>query len=407
MPASSENDAQPSDRAATSASSSAEPQLDAYGFRLPSENLDQAGREASDKEQEEMTEKWSKYAKQRSLPSAAKLKRYCRRGIPPSIRPWAWPEISGANQRKHEHQAGYYALMVRQGEAGSECAHQIDLDLPRTFPLNAWVAGSAGQTALRRVLLAFSMHKPTVGYCQSMNYIAAMLLLVLNKCEEDAFWVLVALIDDGILYRDMYANNLLGTHVEMRSLEELLGMKLPRLRQHLVKLQCDITIIATDWFLCLFATVLPSESAMRVWDALLHEGPKVLYRMALALLKMQEEVLLQQDNPGFVLHKLKRAAHATHDRAALMKVAFEGVGSMPMARIEGFREQKQEVVQVELRRRETRQQLQKAISDNDTSDHDVLSSRGISAFADKIKLTYTSRRRDISSIRRGSPSSSH
>ena len=42
-------------------------------------------------------------------------------------------------------------------------------------------------------------------------------------------------------------------------LQELLGMKLPRLRQHLVKLQCDITIIATDWFLCLFATVLPSE----------------------------------------------------------------------------------------------------------------------------------------------------
>ena len=60
---------------------------------------------------------------------------------------------------------------------------------------------------------------------------------------------------------------------------------------------------------------------MRVWDALLHEGPKVLYRMALALLKMNEEVLLQQDNPGFVLHELKRAAHATHNRAALMKVS--------------------------------------------------------------------------------------
>lgn len=51
---------------------------------------------------------------------------------------------------------------------------------------------------------------------------------------------------------------------------------------------------------------------------------------------------------------------------------------MPMARIEGFREQKQEVVQVELRRRETRQQLQKAIAENDHSDHDVLSSRGSS-----------------------------
>ncbi len=59
-----------------------------------------------------------------------------------------------------------------------------------------------------------------------------------------------------------------------------------------------------------------------------------------------------------------------------LQVAFEGVGSMPMARIEGFREQKQEVVQIELRRRETRQQLQKAISGSDNSDHDVLSSRG-------------------------------
>ena len=65
-------------------SNTAEPQLDVYGFRLPAEGLDQAGREASDKEQEEMTEKWSKYAKQRLLPSASKLKRYCRRVCKPT-----------------------------------------------------------------------------------------------------------------------------------------------------------------------------------------------------------------------------------------------------------------------------------------------------------------------------------
>ena len=42
---------------------------------------------------------------------------------------------------------------------------------------------------------------------------------------------------------------------------------------------------------------------------------------------------------------------------------------------------------------------------HDPSHAVLFSSAGISAFADKIKLTYTSRRRDISSIRRGSPSS--
>lgn len=35
--------------------------------------------------------------------------------------------------------------------------------------------------------------------------------------------------------------------------------KMPKLAQHLSAMQCDITIVATDWFLCLFCTSLPSE----------------------------------------------------------------------------------------------------------------------------------------------------
>lgn len=77
-------------------------------------------------------------------------------------------------------------------------------DLPRTFPLNAWVASAEGQAALRRVLLAFSVHKPDVGYCQSMNYVAAMLLLCLDLSEERAFWLMVALIDDNGQYSALH-----------------------------------------------------------------------------------------------------------------------------------------------------------------------------------------------------------
>lgn len=73
----------------------------------------------------------------------------------------------------------------------------IAQDLPRTFPSNAWVASAEGQSALRNILLAFSVHKPDVGYCQSMNFVAAMLLLCLDLSEERAFWVMVALIDDN------------------------------------------------------------------------------------------------------------------------------------------------------------------------------------------------------------------
>ncbi len=38
---------------------------------------------------------------------------------------------------------------------------------------------------------------------------------------------------------------------------------------------CDISLLATDWFLCLFCTSLPAETVLRVWDALMHEGAKV------------------------------------------------------------------------------------------------------------------------------------
>lgn len=70
-------------------------------------------------------------------------------------------------------------------------------DLPRTFPSNDWVATEEGQAALGRVLLAFSVHKPQIGYCQGMNYITATLLLALERNEENTFWLLVSLIDDG------------------------------------------------------------------------------------------------------------------------------------------------------------------------------------------------------------------
>jgi Rab-GTPase-TBC domain len=46
-----------------------------------------------------------------------------------------------------------------------------------------------GQSALRRVLRAYSYYDPEVGYCQGMNFIAGMFLTVMS--EEEAFWMLV------------------------------------------------------------------------------------------------------------------------------------------------------------------------------------------------------------------------
>lgn len=158
----------------------------------------------------------------------------------------------------------------------------------------------------------------------------------------------------------MYARDLTGTHVEMRSLRELVGAKLPRLAAHLDALACDMSILATDWFLCLFCTSLPPETAVRAWDSLFLEGPKVLFRLALALLRLHEGALLAQDNPGELLRAARRRAAAQHDRDALMREAFDRVGSMPMGTIRRHRAHKQVEVDHELAARETRAALRRA-----------------------------------------------
>ena len=69
-------------------------------------------------------------------------------------------------------------------------------DLPRTFPNNIWAPTAEAEAKLRRILAAFSVHAPSIGYCQGMNYLTAMLLMVLAKDESKAFWVLVALLGE-------------------------------------------------------------------------------------------------------------------------------------------------------------------------------------------------------------------
>mmetsp|Transcript_46329 Transcript_46329/g.117311 ORF Transcript_46329/g.117311 Transcript_46329/m.117311 type:complete len:370 (-) Transcript_46329:421-1530(-) len=327
--------------------------LDGYGFAWAVTQEQQAERVRCDEAVARREAKWDKYAKRRRFPELQKLKRYLRKGVPPRLRKWVWFEISGAARLRDISSSNYYQVLLRTAtERPSDFKAQIELDLPRTFPgVQTWLASAEGQAKLGNVLLAYSMHNPQVGYCQSMNYVAALLLLSTGKDEEDTFWLLMAILE-GLLYPGTYSNNLEGCHVEMKSLAELLAKKEPALAAHMDKLGCDVNLVATDWFLCLFCTTLPIETAARVWDTLLFEGPKVLYRVALALFKMAAPELLKTDNPGDFLVTMRGIVQTCFDRDTLMTTAFEKVGSMPMDRISKYRREKQLIVDQEMARRE-------------------------------------------------------
>jgi cytochrome c553 len=91
------------------------------------------------------------------------------------------------------------------------------------------------------------------------------------------------------------------------------------------------------WLLSLFVRSLPSETAARVWDALLCEGPKVLVRVAVALLKMAEVALLAAPDASAFATALRLACGRCHDRDALQAAAFDSLGSLPRARLDALR----------------------------------------------------------------------
>ncbi|KAI3928487.1 hypothetical protein MKW98_024088 [Papaver atlanticum] len=278
------------------------------------------------------------------------LKKLIRNGIPPLLRPKVWLSISGAAKKKSTVPESYYVDLLKAVEGKvTPATKQIDQDLPRTFPGHPWLDTLEGHASLRRVLVAYSFRDCHVGYCQGLNYVAALLLLVM-KTEEDAFWMLAVLLEN-VLVNDCYTDNLSGCHVEQRVFKDLLAKKCPMLYNHLESIGFDVSLVATEWFLCLFSKSLPSETTLRVWDVLFNEGAKVLFHVALAIFRMKEMELLMTQHVGDVISIIQRTTHHLYEPEDLLTVAFDKVSSMTENTITKQRKKQEPAVMAELDQR--------------------------------------------------------
>ena len=80
--------------------------------------------------------------------------------------------------------------------------------------------------------------------------------------------------------------------LEQQVLEALLAKRAPGLARSCTQLGLSCRELTESWFPCLFAATLPAEATARVWDAVLVEGPKVLFRVGLALFKVCSSPLM-------------------------------------------------------------------------------------------------------------------
>ncbi|XP_028970776.2 TBC1 domain family member 2B [Esox lucius] len=323
--------------------------------------------------------KWENYlasTMNRDMVRCPELKALMRSGVPHAHRSkvWRWCVAFHTKKFRDILAPDYYETLLGVArDKPNPASKQIELDLLRTLPNNKHYSSPSadGIQKLRNVLLAFSWRNPDIGYCQGLNRLAAIALLYLD--QEDAFWCLITIVE-VFMPRDYYTKTLLGSQVDQRVFKDLLSEKLPRLHAHFDLYKVDSSLITFNWFLVLFVDSVNSDLLFKIWDSFLYEGPKIIFRFALALFKYKEEEFLKLQDSMAIFKYLRHFTRTILDWRKLMSMAFVDMNPFPLRQIQNRRTFHLEKVRLELTELDTIRQTFLRQRDTTPSDARTLGS---------------------------------
>ncbi|SCU84522.1 LAMI_0C07800g1_1 [Lachancea mirantina] len=257
-------------------------------------------------------------APDRFPPKSEKLKRYVRKGIPAEWRGNAWWHFARGQEKLNKNKGVYDKLLASletkeyERRENSRDSDIIERDLNRTFPDNIHFRRRPNESAeplmiqsLRRVLNTFSIYNPKIGYCQSLNFLAGLLLLFMD--EERAFWMLVIITSR---YLPGVHNVMLeGVNIDQGVLMLCIREYLPHFWHRIVNKQYShnnqflyklppLTLCTASWFMSCFVGIVPIETTLRIWDCLFYEESHVLFKISLSIMKLSEEELIHEHGPA-------------------------------------------------------------------------------------------------------------
>ncbi|KAI5105494.1 USP6 N-terminal-like protein [Silurus meridionalis] len=197
-----------------------------------------------------------------------------------------------------------YNPQIGYSQGMSYIAAVLLMLLERSFPTHRSLMGDSpeaieGQAKLFRVLTAYASYNPQIGYSQGMSYIAAVLLMLLG--EEDAFWALVVLLEKPKYLSELFDSSLKKIQHQALVFQQLLKHRKPQVYQHLENLGVSSVHFIMQWFLTLFTSLPCWDSVLAIWDLFLLHGMVVVFRAGLTVLQLLESRLMSMTEEAAVL----------------------------------------------------------------------------------------------------------
>eukprot|EP01060_Flectonema_neradi_P024843 TRINITY_DN33716_c0_g1_i1.p1 TRINITY_DN33716_c0_g1~~TRINITY_DN33716_c0_g1_i1.p1 ORF type:complete len:422 (+),score=79.57 TRINITY_DN33716_c0_g1_i1:51-1268(+) len=166
----------------------------------------------------------------------------------------------------------------------TDSTNSIVKDLGRTFPnCRGFHSYSDTYHSLHRLLAAVA-NEVSFGYCQGMNFIAGILLLVTNS-EVHSFRLMCHMITSNQYNGGYYDENMTNCVVDQMVLTELVVEHASETYSRLEEAGINLADVTIRWLLCLFIDVVPTDSLLSIWDVYFEQGICFLHKLAIHIFR--------------------------------------------------------------------------------------------------------------------------
>ena len=148
---------------------------------------------------------------------------------------------------------------------------------------------------LKNILMCYSIRNTSVGYCQGMNFIVGRLLLIMDN-EEQVFWIFIQIIEKILPL--FYYSDLAGIIIETTIIDTFISFYLKKFYDSLLENNFKLSLnnFIHKWMVSLFAQALSPEMVYTFLDFFLLEGETCLYKGALFIMVVMQNIIFEQKN---------------------------------------------------------------------------------------------------------------